>query len=201
MALREVPLGITEEALALLRFTYWEAAKSADTKSYGRIRSRTNSIADPVPFSKELAYLRIVSIVEAFVDAVASELFSTYRIGQSETLRKIVASVETKSASNWAERRESFKKYHGVTLTNANRSRQVQTCIMVRNAVAHRLGRLSDSRRSLDLVAELKTINVEVSGESVVVDLPALQTCLNVATEYVESIDEMVRNARRSSTF
>jgi hypothetical protein len=133
--------------------------------------------------------------VEAFVDAVGSELYAIYLAGQSDSLRRIVSSVESRSQSNWAERRESFKKFHGVQLNAARGAKQLQTCIFVRNAIAHRLGRIADSRVTTDLVTELQAIDVEVSGDAVVVNLLALKTCFSIAINFVESVDELVRHA------
>ena len=83
MAARVVPLSVTEEALRVLYTTHADFSRLPPAGQRGRLLGGTTTTLGPYDFGQVRAqseYLRLVSIVEASVDACSSHLFDVKRM-------------------------------------------------------------------------------------------------------------------------
>ena len=147
--MRKAPLAITEEAQRLIRTTASDF--NALTAAARRGRHGTSSSFGLYDFDQvrnQSAYLRLVSIVEAYVDTCSSHLFESRTSGRDAFVRALVNEVRDASLRGWEERKAAFKTYHGVTLGECSRWSDIDAAREVRNSIAHGLGRLTGSSQS-----------------------------------------------------
>lgn len=192
MSVRRVPLSITEDAIFLLRSTYWEAVNAQDSPKHGRIAQRQSDLSSYNSFSREATYLRLVSIVEVFVDAANGRQFSSYIDGQMGGPRRaLMAVARDQSNLTWHRRKEVFESYHGVSFGDTQGWSDFETAIDVRNAIAHRLGRLA--RITYEKRVKYGQIHVGVVGQVIVIEQRSLDKCLELSVSFVTDLDQLVR--------
>ncbi len=191
MQVRKVPLALTEEALALLAVTYADFAQldpprqqagridfvgSLGAYDFGRIRL-------------ESTYLRLISIVEAYVDSMCSNLFRRHLVDQVPVLRALITAAETQASINWKERKSAFSDYHGVSLGSCKRWSELDAGIDIRNTIAHGLGTLTKRQRNDKSRNKMKTVGAVIVDDRLMLNDNALERCLVFTREFVKSVD------------
>jgi hypothetical protein len=193
MMLRKVPLALTEEALGLLAATYADFTTIAQVPVPGRITT-TGSLG-PYDFRGvrfESAYLRLICILEAYVDLLCSKMFRQHLVGQPSIFRHLVYEAEMRASANWDERKSAFSGAHKVRLTSCSSWSDVDAGIEVRNAIAHGLGGLTARQRNGKHREKLAKVGVLVVDERVLIDEKALKRCLRYASDFVRSLDAAI---------
>ncbi len=123
--IRRVPLALTEETLRLLHLTHVALARLSPFSSAKAVRGLTSRGAlgtyDFRQVRSQSHYLRLVSIVEAYIDSLGTNLFRS-RTDQLDMVFVLLAEAADISASKgWDERKEAFNRYHGVIVGNCAR--------------------------------------------------------------------------------
>lgn len=200
MSTRRVPLLITEEAVGLLYSTYSELGMPSAHRSFGRSRVWGSfGPHDADSMRAQATYLRLISIVEAYIDSVGSMLFGAAATGQAPLLRTLIAEAESQSSTSWSNRKRAFKDYHGISLAACTAWLNVEAETWVRNAIAHGLGRLTPRQRTIETRRRIASVGVAVIDERLEIDLDAVSRCLNDCVRFVRSVDSHVQNAKANT--
>lgn len=150
MVIRMVPFSFTEEALRLLWTTHADFSQLASLPRRGRINVGSSLNFGPYDFQHVRAqseYLRLVSIVEAFVDTCCNHLFELRTKGLDSLFQNLAAAALDQASRDWESRKAAFKVYHGIALGACSKFSDVSAAVQVRNAIAHGLGSLTKDNR------------------------------------------------------
>lgn len=193
--LREVPLSLTEDALHLLHATHADLlSRGSPPVPHGRIRAGSKLASfDAKEVRLEACYLRLVSIVEAYVDVLCSELFREASVNQSDLFRALIDAAESRASANWDERKTAFKNYHGAVLTSCSSWSTFYGAVEVRNAIAHGLGRLTARQRAGSSRQKIESVGVVIVDDSIRLSYEAVLRCLSAARTFVVSLDSRVK--------
>jgi hypothetical protein len=191
---RRVPFALTEEALCLLSVTYADFAQiGSRCQQEGRIDFVGSLGAydfDRVRF--ESTYLRLISIVEAYVDSMCSDLFRRPQVAQVPMFRALIAAAEARASTNWEERKSAFSEYHRVSLGSCERWSELDAGIDIRNAIAHGLGTLTKRQRTHKSRAKMESVGAVIVDDRLMLNDKALARCLLFTTEFVKSVDSKI---------
>lgn len=192
--MRRVRQAVAEAAISYLHTTYLDLANSARDKSVSRGRILRSETAlgsyDAESARRQGCFLRLVSIVEAYVDVVAQSLFEENLPTEHDLVRRLVEDAGLRASSTWSERKDSFVKYHGIRLTKFARWTELDAGIEVRNSIAHGLGKLTPRQRGSNAQSKMAKIDVAVQDGSVIVSDASLARCRDVCIEFVCFVDE-----------
>lgn len=150
------------------------------------------------PVSKEQTdrqglYLRVVSIAEATIDALALELTRRDLPTMGEVVRRLVLEKEIASSSSWDARRRSFRRHHGVDLHKCDAHHEVRAATEVRNAIAHGLGRLTARQTaSQETYKNLARIAVDVVDGHVRLQPNHVAEAVEYCRRFVHDVDSRV---------
>ena len=190
--MRTVPYSVTEEAVRLLRFTHADFSKIPHPTVRSRRRSPGGgalSSYDFVQVRSQSAYLRLVSIVEAYVDTVSSRLFDRRVVGIDRFYGLLAEAAHGRSTTGWSERKDCFKTYHGFSLTDSSAWQDIDGAIEVRNSIAHGLGRLTRRQTSGSAKAKIAACGVALRDDELVISQAALGRCLAACVQFVQDLD------------
>lgn len=192
--IRQVPLALTEDALYLLQATYDDLASRESVKlPTGRTRPRGKLVTFNAPkFRYEACYLRLISIVESYLDVLCSELFDKAAEDQSKMFIALIAAADARADNNWEERKNAFKSYHGISLGECSSWPDIDSGIEVRNSIAHGLGRLTSRQRSMKSRQKIANAGVAVIEDDLQLTREAVRRCLDAARHFVSSVDQKV---------
>lgn len=196
MTLRIPQLAITEEAQKLLRATRADfsriAAPAVPGRGSGFVPSPLGEY-DFVQVRNQSEYLRLVSIVEAFVDTCSGQQFHHRASGRDEFLRTLAAEVRETSLKGWEERKTAFKKYHGVVIGDCARWNDIDGARQVRNSIAHGLGRLTPQQQNRTIKRKITDVGVTFRGDQLVIDSNALDKCVKSAIAFIVDVDRRLK--------
>lgn len=191
--MRKVQLRETEDALTLLALTFADSFQNASVINLGRVQvASALGVHGGAGLRNEFSVFRMVCIVEAYVDMVGSLLFRKSLSLRSTLFETLVKEAEARSANTWEERKSSFSNYHKIPLTDCSRWADIDGLIVIRNAVAHGLGRLTDRQRNSKSINKLKSIDVNVIDGMVVLNRNTLVRCHKSCREFISSLDDRV---------
>jgi hypothetical protein len=162
--LRQPQSDLAEAATALVglaRYDYEPPIRSGSRG--GTIPSTGLGDYSPEQARLQATFLRMMSVLEAYVDLRAeSELHEQLPPNSlTRTAALLLADHHLAASTNWRSRHDSFLRYHAVTLGDFPDWNRMDTCISIRNAVAHGLGRLTRRQLSDILILEAEVPKVE----------------------------------------
>lgn len=160
-------LALSDAALGLIRHAETDMPRAV-LPAPPRRRILTNSMGastDPAVWLREAALIRLISVVEAYVDAV-----SMHRVGKLVDTRASLVSLlvqefEFASSGSWQDRHDAYRVYHGLSLRSLAGWGAIQAGIDVRNCLLHGLGYLTAKQRGqTKLSAMVKPIDVTIGA-------------------------------------
>lgn len=190
--MRVAPLAITEEAQKLLRATHADFSGIASAGLPGRGTSFGASALGRYDFTQvrnQSEYLRLVSIVEAYVDTCSSQQFDLRTMGRDTFLRALAAAAHEASLKGWDERKEAFKTYHGVVLGQCARWSDIDAAREARNSIAHGLGQLTSRQQNATTRRKIASVGISFRGNQLVVNDAALDRCVKSAVAFIVDVD------------
>lgn len=194
--MRVAPLAVTEEAQRLIRATRADFSTIAAPIVPGRGSSFATAGLGHYDFDQvrnQSEYLRLVSIVEAYVDTCSTQQFEFRTIGGSAFLRSLVSEAREASLKGWDERKEAFKTYHGVGLGDCARWNDIDAAREVRNSIAHGLGRLTPRQQNTRTIGKMRSVGIAFRGNELVVDAAALEKCVKSAVAFISDVDRHLK--------
>ena len=196
MMIRQVQREVTEAAVSHLYSTYLDHINFwGDIPPRGRILRSSTALGayDSNSASKQGCFLRMISIVEAYVDIITSSLFRERTPSTHDLVRLLVKNAELRASTTWQDRKDALAQYHQIRLGEFIRWSELDAGIEVRNAIAHGLGQLTPRQREGKAVSKIPQIGVTVRDGSVIVNNHSLRLCRDVCIEFVRYLDEKCR--------
>jgi hypothetical protein len=194
-SVRTVPFAVTEEALKLLHLTYADFAKLPLPTTRGRVRAAPNAVLGPYDFEQvraQSAYLRIVSIVEAFTDSTCADLFAVKTRGLENFVALLAEAALDKATATWEERKNAMLRYHNVSLGTCTRFSDVMAAVAARNAIAHGLGGLTRRQRSRKDRDKIMSVGIALRDRHLNIDTAALDRCVQFCSAFVHDVDTKI---------
>lgn len=181
----------TESGLRLLAATVRNHRRNQLVRrSVGRITVTSLGPTSDSVMNVQIGYLRLVSVVEATVDALAMELTWGSLTNVDEAIRALVLEKEIAGSASWDSRRRSFKRHHDLDLRKCDRHDDVLAATDVRNSIAHALGRLTARQAaSQDTVKRMRSIGVDVIDGWVVVKPDDIARCFDDGRAFLLDLD------------
>lgn len=162
-----VRFELSEAALALIRHATHDITQTVVvTDRPGRMLTEAGGAStDPREWLKQTALLRLISVIEAYVDAVSMHRMGL-AIDQSNTLvAMLVSDFELVSSGTWQERHNTYEKYHGFSLKTCSGWDVILAGIHVRNCLMHGLGALTAKQRAdTKLNVAVKPVDVTIGS-------------------------------------
>lgn len=193
--MRTSPLAITEEARKLIFATRSDFARVTPTPLVGRGGGFGVSHLGRYDFDqvwKQSAYLRLISIVEAFLDTCSGQQFDIRTSGTDAFIRELANDARDTSLRGWRERQAAFKKYHGVTLGTCSGWRDIDAAREVRNSIAHGLGRLTSRQQSRTARQKIESVGVTLRESHLVINHGALDRCARSSVDFILDVDQKI---------
>lgn len=194
--MRQAPLAITEEAQRLLRATRADFAGIATATLAGRGSGSAASCLGKYDFEQvrnQSEYLRLVSIVEAYVDTCSSQQFDLRTSGHDVFVRALAEEAREGAVKGWEERKAAFNTYHGVGLGNCAGWSDIDAAREVRNSIAHGLGRLTPRQQTAKTKKKMQGMGIAFRGNDLVIDNAALVKCVESAVAFIADIDRHLK--------
>jgi len=191
--IRQVRLEITEAAVSQLHVTYLDHTDSTSTaRPRGRVLTNSTALGayDSGSVKRQGCFLRMISIVEAYVDIVTSGLFRNRTYGADELVRRLVKNAELRASTTWQERKAALNDYHQIRVSEFAQWSALDAGIEVRNAIAHGLGYLTPRQRESRAAAKISQIGIQVSNGNVVVSDENLRRCRDLCIEFIRYLDD-----------
>lgn len=187
------PRSIAEAALLLVRQTYANYRSSNWSRiAQGRILVSQTALGgyDADSARRQACYLRIVSIVEAYVDVLNREMFDEKLSEGDALVGKLVDEIERASVGSWGDRAGVFKKFHDCKLNKCPSWRLFEAMTFVRNTIAHGLGRLTVRQRTIaSLPHRMATVGVNLTDHRLMLTDSNIRQAVDIATAIIWEID------------
>lgn len=192
-----VLLEVTEAALHSLHETHADFMRTPSPSPVGRFtsaggRGRIRWQGGP-QVRTQGAYLRLVSIVEAFIDSLSSELFQERASDVDDMFRNLIRHAEEQSENSWETRKHAFRDYHQITLGDCSSWSKIDGAIIVRNAIAHGLGSLTRRQKNRKDRQKAREAKVRLIDDVIYVDKASLLTLLNASDAFIREVDSRIR--------
>lgn len=184
---------LTEAALLLLHAVRPHVVGPPNAARSGRIRLLRSSLGpvDPEVMRREAAFLRMVSVTEAYLDALQVDLLTGKLSPNTETLLRVIEELEVVATSNWANRKRAFNRIHKVRLGELAGWPEIDAAIQVRNTIAHGLGSLTARQRSnAGLPAQISKVKVLLSGGRMHISVLSLRVLEESCRKFILAVDQ-----------
>lgn len=184
--------AISDSAISLIAHAQSEIATHPHpTVRVGRITTNGfGASTTPEQWLRETAILRIVSVIEAFVDALSMHRMGKLVDSGDVVVARMLREFELSSTTSWQNRHDSYKTYHGVSLKSLSGWQAVIAGIEVRNCIAHGLGNLTAQQRSKSgLATTVKPLDVIVGGNRMHANDRTVPTLARESRRFVSAVD------------
>lgn len=188
-------LALTEAAIRLIRHAAMDIPnQAAATRPPGRVlRNALGASTDPGAWLMEAALLRLVSVIEAYVDAVSMFRMGLVVDSSHVLVAKMLEDFEVGSSSTWQQRHDSYEGYHGFSLRSRTGWDVVSASIEVRNCLAHGLGNLTAQQRGRTaLPATVSRISVTVGSNRMHLSATTVATVGRGCDDFVRDVDASI---------
>lgn len=191
MTVRYVRSQAAEDTLFLLRQTFADGVRDVAAAGFGRHGGGVGLTGtfDPRAVQRQGCYLRLVSLVEAYVDVMSSELFQAELAGASTAASILLQQAEAAAVKGWPDREDAFKKYFTTPLSARAGHVDLKKCTDVRNAIAHGVGQLTQRQRNALTRQRMADVGVPVRDNWVILTDDALRMCLSTCVAFVGGLD------------
>ncbi|MFC5831202.1 hypothetical protein [Nonomuraea insulae] len=162
-------------------------------KAPKRIRTSYSTLGtlEPEILQAEATIFRYVSITEAYIDALSSELMSNAMPYSNPLVKILIEEYEIQTTSNWERRHEKFSKIHSIRLKECSEWNKVNAAIEVRNTIAHGLGRLTPlQQKKANIASALSAIGVSIDAGRVRLTLATARTVRDACRAFIRSVDQ-----------
>ncbi|GAB2963617.1 hypothetical protein GCM10027280_60680 [Micromonospora polyrhachis] len=169
-----VTLKITEDALEELITTYARHTATAVGRSRDRPRHRVGLDRDAASADRAACWLRMVSIVEIYTEAL---------------LRHLADEAPGRAPGGWSDVIGLLRRRHNIDVADIPAWERLEACLLVRNAVAHGLGRFTAKQLEKETPRKIRVIGVPVRDGMVVITATSLADCVETCREFITKLD------------
>lgn len=190
--------ALTDDALRLLLHAersiavtkIYPSARSTNSLTSISNRRRLHGSTVDVEWRRETAILRLVSTVEAFIDAASTSQMSRRVEPNGLTIEKLLEDFAKDSSMSWNKRCQTYSRYHGFGLEQCDGWKELNAGIDVRNCLAHGLGGLTPHlRRKKNLHQVVQVLDVSVGGNRMHLTPKTVPLLGDVCRRFVTSVD------------
>lgn len=188
-------LALTEAAVRLIRHAAFDIPQQGPVaRPPGRVlRNALGASTDPSVWLREAALLRLVSVIEAYVDAVSMFRMGLVVDSSHVLVAKMLEDFEVGSSSTWQQRHDSYEGYHKFSLRSRAGWQVVSASIEVRNCLAHGLGNLTAKQRGkTTLPTTVGVIAVSVGSNRMHLGATTVATVGRGCDDFVRDIDAAI---------
>lgn len=185
-------LALTEAALGLITHAMYDipGATFGEGRRGRILTDAMGASTDPASLFAETALLRLVSVIEAYVDSVSSFKLNRSIDSRDVLVALLVEDFEVESSSTWQQRKDSYNRYHGFTIESRDGWGAIDAAIEVRNCLVHGLGVMTaKQRRSQKLAKTVSNIGASIGGGRVHLGSSSVLTLGQNCTRFVRHID------------
>jgi hypothetical protein len=167
-------LKITEDALEELHRTY--ALHAASPTSLPRVQAPGHRSSGSVssPAEPATCWMRMISTIEIYTEAL---------------LKHLDADQTNPAPRGWGDVIGSLRQRHQLDTTGIPGWSQLEACILVRNALAHGLGRFTAHQLAKGVPRKIRAIGVPVRDGMVMVTATAVAGCAVTCSGFITALD------------
>ncbi|MGO4340380.1 hypothetical protein [Pedococcus sp. 2YAF34] len=161
-------------------------------KPVGRILTNAmGASTDPTVWLRETAVLRLVAVVEAYVDAVSMHRMTKVLDARPTLVALMLRDFELTSSGTWQARHDAYDDYHHFSLRSRNGWGTVTAGIDVRNCLAHGLGTLTAKQRGqTKLPSIVKVLDVSIGGNRMHLSATTVPRLAAGCEQFVRHVDQ-----------
>jgi hypothetical protein len=188
-------LALTEAALGLIRHASTDipATTAAGPRAGRRLTNSMGASTDPGVWLQETALLRLVSIIEAYVDAVSMHRMGTVVDAKPTLVALMLRDFELTSSNAWQDRHDAYETYHGFSLRSRVGWAPIKAGIEVRNCLLHGLGSLTAKQRGqTKLPSVIKIIDVSIGTNRMHLSTPTVPKLGAGCDAFVRHVDSSI---------
>jgi hypothetical protein len=195
--MRRVPLELTELAVTLVNAAHASFSTLEQPIEVRLAKATTGPLYGPSnqQLRSHAAFLRSVSIVEAYIDTLSSSLFVYHGNSRDQLFQRLAAMAQEQSESSWDNRKENFRTHHGVILGDRLKFSDLDAAFVVRNAIAHGLGALTRRQRNSKDRKKVVQIGVGLSDDRVYISEMALERLRSSSISFINDVDQALPHA------
>jgi hypothetical protein len=169
-----IRLKITEDAVEELITTYARHTAMTAHHTLDSHKRRVEIVSDAASADRAACWLRMVSIVEIYTETL---------------LKHLTGHVPDRAPGGWGEVINSLKRRHNVDVTRVTSWEKLDACFLVRNAIAHGLGRFTAKQLEKGAPRKLRIIGAPIRDGKVVITPASLDGCADVCLAFVAELD------------
>lgn len=188
-------LVLSESAVALIN----HAATDIPTTGGGHRRpgrvlaTASGHSTDPVDWLRETALLRLVSVTEAYVDAVSMHRMGQIIDSRTSLMDLLVNDFELSSSASWQSRHDAYARYHGFSLRSCAGWGDVSAGIEVRNCLMHGMGALTAKQRSqTKLPMIVKNLHVSIGSNRMHLSAATVPKLAVGCRHFIQHVDSSI---------
>jgi hypothetical protein len=200
MAYATPRLSVSENALQLILHAKTEIIPHNVKSTGGQGRIVTSPFGrrtQPEHWLPEVTLLRLVAIVEAYIDVVSMHRMS-HLLDMSDAITwMLLSDFEMSSTSTWDDRHNAFKRYHEINIKAYPSWPSVSAGIEVRNCMAHGLGKLTARQRiKTEIARHVSVIDVTVASNQMHLSQSTVPKLSDACSALVRSVDRDIKLSR-----
>jgi hypothetical protein len=188
-------LALSDAALTLIRHAEVDMAERALPEG-PPARILTNALGastDPAVWRREAAVIRLISVIEAYVDAVSMHRMARLVDSSGSLVALLVQDFETASSGSWQNRHDTYLSYHGLSLRSLSGWQAIKAGIEVRNCLLHGLGSLTAKQRGqTKLAASLRPIDVTIGANRMHLSILTVSKIAEGSDRFVADLDATI---------
>jgi hypothetical protein len=173
MTIESWTLQITEDTLEELITTYTRH-KTVVASYRGRPQYHHGSGAETMSADRAACWLRMVSIVEIYTEAL---------------LRHLDGEAPGKVPNGWGDVTRFLKQRHHLDVEGLTSWERYDASRLVRNAVAHGLGRFTASQLEKKASGKVRAIGIPIRDGMVVITASSLADCAETCRTFITELD------------
>jgi hypothetical protein len=193
-------LSVSENALHLILHAKTEIIPHnvKSTGGHGRIvTSPFERRTQPEHWLPEVTLLRLVAIIEAYIDVVSMYRMSHLVDTSDAVTRMLLSDFEVSSTSTWDDRHKAFERYHEFSIKAYPCWLSVSAGIEVRNCMAHGLGKLTARQKiKTGIARQVSVIDVTVAGNQMHLSQSTVPKLSDACSALVRSVDRDIKLSR-----
>ncbi|SDT80352.1 hypothetical protein [Actinoplanes derwentensis] len=184
MTAEPVQLQLAENALEDIIGTFTRHTMAAAGYKWNHLRHRIidGPAGDGIAAERAACWLRMISIVEIFGEALLREL-------DGDTARPVPGS--------WSQVTNFLKQRHYIDLHDIPGWDRLEACFLVRNAIAHGLGHFTAKQVEKGVPRKIRGAGVAVRDGMVVITAASLASCADVCRRFITDLDAYPQVGRR----
>ena len=192
--------ALAEETLRLIirvRHGEDDGELDASSQTVGIISTRSSQTSVlRKKWTRETALLRLMAIIETFVDGMAAERLRQLVNLDDPTFVRLIEDLEENLGRNWQNRKDAYKGYFGFSLESRNGWSFVDAGIEVRNCMAHGFGTLTvQQRKNSKIAAQISPIGATICDGRIHLNWQSIDRLSDGCMDFVRAVAKEIETS------